>query len=703
MRGVDADIDQIVSIEDVQLDLLGEGVGLAVLLDDGGDGDRGHARLVGRPFKADRQRAAGADGVALGIGADDKIADLIGQGLDGGFLGLAVEQRGRQSELFVCDGRGGAALELGNAELQRLTDPDRSGHGQIAVTLGHADEVVGVLGIQLAGHLALVEVCLVVPCVSHDAGVGDQLNLGDGVGLIRIIDADVEGQLFRDLGNDGAHHFAVDGVVDLEVLILGGIDAAGADGFINAFLGEIVRDDDVARVVGVAPAALMVILVVGRCNVPALIEREDVLLVARIVAALADLAFAVADLNEEHAGVDNGIPISKVGEVAEGLARMVELAHGVRALLLAEQGVISLHAGVFGLVVQLGVVAGNDARGVEGVDMAGAAGPRHFKAADCDDAAVVLVELRDGVLIGFPAMAGVGILDQRGVIERLLVIGSILGVEVVGVIGEGDELDVRAFGDALDVVQSVRQAARAVGILGVAVELAEVALILRGADGEAPGLGGGLAVLAGDGHGHGGAAVGHARGGLVGDLAVCVGRLDLRAVDGHRNGRLLAGVGDLCGDFRTLFIAGLGVDGGRDGSKHRLVLDGDLHGVVKLLALVVRTGNRDDQLRAGDLCRREGDAVNAVLQRGRVFLAVEGDDRRALHAEGCIDGKGQRVVHADIGIKHRAEIDLRGVDDALDYLHTLRNGIEIEGVDGVVRDLVHAVNLEGIRIVLQPL
>ena len=36
-------------------------------------------------------------------------------------------------------------------------------------------------------------------------------------------------------------------------------------------------------------------------------------------------------------------------------------------------------------------------------------------------------------------------------------------------------------------------------------------------------------------------------------------------------------------------------------------------------------------------------------------------------------------------------------------LHVLRHGIEEEGVDGVVRDFVHAVGLEGIGVVFQPL
>ena len=130
--------------------------------------------------------------------------------------------------------------------------------------------------------------------------------------------------------------------------------------------------DDVAGVVGVAPAALVVILVVGRGDVPALVERHDVLLVAGIIAACADLAFAVADLDHVHTGVNNSIPVTEVNEVAERRARMVELADGVGGLLSAT-GACSCACRPASLVLLLSVVLllGDNAGGVEGVDMAG--------------------------------------------------------------------------------------------------------------------------------------------------------------------------------------------------------------------------------------------------------------------------------------------------------------------------------------------
>ena len=72
-----------------------------------------------------------------------------------------------------------------------------------------------------------------------------------------------------------------------------------------------------------------------------------------------------------------------VTDVMEASAK--KLAERFGALLAVEERIIGLHAGVVRLLVQRGVVARDDAGAVEGVDMAGTAGPRHLKARDGDD------------------------------------------------------------------------------------------------------------------------------------------------------------------------------------------------------------------------------------------------------------------------------------------------------------------------------
>ena len=544
MRGVDADVDQGVGVQDIQADGLGEGVLVDALLHHGGNLHSEHPGGGGGILKGHIQGAALGEGIAGLVGADDGAADGVGQGLDGGIAILTIEEGGGESQLLVGDGSGGTADHVGDAQLQALTHPHGGGDGQVAVLLGDADEVVAVAGIQGNRELAALQLGGVIPGIGYLTGVGHHLHLGDGVGGVGIVDGDLDIQLIGDLGDAGAHHKTVDGVGQLQILILGGVHAQSADGRVDALLGKAIGEDDVAGIVGIAPLALVVILVVGGGQVPALIQRHDILLIAGIVAAGADLTLAVTYLHHVHTAVDDGIPVVEILEVAEGGAGVVELADGILALGLAQQGVIGLHARVGGLVVQSAVVAGDDAGGVEGVDMAGAAGPGHLEAADGHHVAgVVLVELGDGVLVGLPAVAGIGILDQGGVIEGGLHIGGILGIEIVGVVGEGHELDVGAVGQASDIAQGAVQRAGAVGILGMAMELPKVGLIGGLAHSEEPAELGRLAVGAGGGDLNGDAAIGHVIGGGVGDTAAFIGGCHGLAAHGHGDGGVLAGIG----------------------------------------------------------------------------------------------------------------------------------------------------------------
>ena len=541
VRGVNADVDKLACVKHIERDVLGEGVLLAVLLDHSRDLDRHDAGLGRGILEFHILRAACSQRDGIRHGADGFAADGIGDGLDGSGLCLTVEERGGDGQFFVGDRGRRAAFSLGNAKLERFADPDGSGHGQIAVALGDADEVIGVLRRQFHADGALGEICGTVPGIGDLAGVDDQFDLGDGIGAVGIVEGDLEVQLLRNV-DDGAHHAAVDRVVQIEVLVLGGVHTARSERCIDAVFGKVVGQDDVAGVVGVAPAALVVILVVGRGDVPALVERHDVLLVAGIIAACADLAFAVADFDHVHTGVNDRIPVTEVNEVAERRARMVELADGVGALCLRQKLVVGLQACILGLVVERRVVAGDDAGGVEGVDMAGAAGPRHFKARNGDHAACIFrIERSDRVLIGFPGFLAVFRCFGH-VVERALGVGCAGLVKVVGMVSECDEVDVRAFRQILDIIQCAFQRASAVGILRVGVQLAEVALEGRLADGEGPGLAGFLVIRTLDRHSYRDLAVRHIGSRGVGDLAVRVDSIDLFTVDSHRYAGVLASV-----------------------------------------------------------------------------------------------------------------------------------------------------------------
>ena len=437
---------------------------------------------------------------------------------------------------------------------------------------------------------------------------------------------------------------------------------------------------------------------------PALIQRHDILLIAGIVAAGADLTLAVTYLHHVHTAVDDGIPVVEILEVAEGGAGVVELADGILALLLAQQGVIGLHARVVGLVVQGAVVAGDDAGGIEGVDMAGAAGPGHLEAADGHHVAgVVLVELGDGVLVGLPAVAGIGILDQGGVIEGGLHIGGILGIEIVGVVGEGHELDVGAGRQASDIAQGAVQRAGAVGILGMAMELAEVVLILCGTHGEEPGDAGALAIGAPDRHRDLGTALGQVGSGGVGDAAAFIGGCHGLAAHGHGDGGSLPGIGQSHGNGGTLILAGLAAPGGGGIGKDGFVLNGDLSGGGDGNVLIVRATDVHGELIARDGGGGDGDGVGAVLALGDGERgAIELGGHVTPHAEGGVHGEGEGIVRAHIGIGQVAQDHGGVIHDAVRD-RARPHGVEGEGVDGVVGDIIHGIDLEAVTVILQPL
>ena len=731
VRGVNADVDKLACVKHIERDVLGERVLLAVLLDHSRDPD-GHDAGLGRgilEFHILRAACSQRDGIRHG--ADGFAADGIGDGLDGSGLCLTVEERGGDGQFFVGDRGRRAAFSLGNAKLERFADPDGSGHGQIAVALGDADKVISVLRRQLHADGALGEICGTVPGIGDLAGVDDQFDLGDGIGAVGIVEGDLEVQLLRNV-DDGAHHAAVDRVVQIEVLVLGGVHTARSERCIDAVFGKVVGQDDVAGVVGVAPAALVVILVVGRGDVPALVERHDVLLVAGIIAACADLAFAVADFDHVHTGVNNSIPVTEVNEVAERRARMVELADGVGALFLRQELVVGLQASILGLVVERRVVAGDDAGGIEGVDMAGTAGPRHFKARNGNHAACIFrIECSDRVLIGLPGLLAVFRCFGH-VVERALGVGCARLVKVVGMVSECDEVDVRIVRQRLDIRQCAFQRASAVGILRVGVQLAEVALEGRLADGEGPGLAGFLFIRTLDRHSYRDLAVRHSGSRGVGDLAVRVGRIDLRAVDSHRYAGVLASVRDLRGDLRPLFGSGLRTLRRLHVGDHSLVEDVDGVGRSGLVALDILERKGQGHRAAGLSCFRDirikdrdmdaalagGEAVQNLHVRVALKLADAGDvrsvglldtvlDPRIVDFIDCVDLEFKFVIVADIGREHGfGEGDGGLHDEAAVHIHAVRHGIEEEGVDCIVKIAglaVHAVDLERVGEILQPL
>ena len=681
-------------VENIKLDVGSIGVLLALKLDHSRHGDGGELGLGKGMDKVDGQSAIGRDRVGVGISADHFAAlDGIGQGLDCGSLIFLVVEGGGQRSLFILIDGLGSGLNIRDTKFERLAHPDRRGHCEVTVFLGHTDEVVAVLRVKLHTEPAGSELRCIAPGVGRYAAVHDDFNLADGVAGIGIEEGDHDVQLLRRvfIAEDRTHRAVVERVVNLQVLILGGIYTQRADGVINTLLGEVVRQDNVAGIVGIAPAALVVILVVGGRHMPALVQRNDVLFVAGVITAGADLAFAVADLDQEHVLVGRRIPIGEVGEVAEGRARVVEL---VQAVALVDGLVVELHAGVAALVVQLGIVAGYQTVTVEGVDMAGTGGPGHLKARDGNDAVMALVERGDRVLVTIPEF-----LARRGhqalVIERIGGVGGAGGIKVVGVVSEGHELDICALRQGGHVLQRGIQRTGTVGVSGVGVQLAEVKLIGRNTNGKAPALFSLHAVgaLHGDLHGH--TAVGQILRRRVAQHAVGKHGLNGLVVDGHRECGILANVPDLHGDGRLLLLAGLGV-----GCRGQFLKEGhvdDLNGLHTAVLNTVAVGHVHLDGEAGGVLvavdisggNRKADGLGRFNVRHGAGLAAGGVRNgdagdllcQIVQREGAevilLDEAGILAVKDDRGVLNNVIIDLGAVN----------HFIEVEEEDGGISRL----------------
>ena len=231
------------------------------------------------------------------------------------------------------------------------------------------------------------------------------------------------------------------------------------NGVVYRIFREFARQNDAAGGVGIAPVALVVVLVVGRGDMPALVQRAGVVLIAGEIPALSYRALTIADLDEVYALVIGLRVVTEVGEVAEGRAGVVEL--GERALNFHQLVVVVDMAG--GVVCIIRVVAALIAKCIKSVDVSEAAGPGHLEAVDADK---VLVGNGSGSRVTLCPLSAerthiFSKIDLR--ILDLCIVGGLIS-ERVRVVGDGEEVEVF---DPRSMLKCLSNAARAVGDVGV--------------------------------------------------------------------------------------------------------------------------------------------------------------------------------------------------------------------------------------------
>ena len=251
------------------------------------------------------------------------------------------------------------------------------------------------------------------------------------------------------------------------------------------------------------------------------------------------------------------------------------------------------------------------------------------------------------------------------------------------------------------------------------MKLTEIEAVGCLADGELPGLGSFLAVRACNSNSDVDRTIRHVLSRGVADRSVLIGMSNGLAVDGHDDGGIIARVGNIDADGWPLVFSGLRARGGRHIGEERLILDSDGSLTNAGVAIIcIQYTNLDIHAFAGDILSgdRRGTCAGRRIKAGCGVNAIAGVnnlcsigsidiDPDFFYAEQGIDGICEGIILINLRIEQGAEADFRIIHDIILMcnLHIIGNRVEVEGVDGIVSDIVHAVGFKRTRVVLHPL
>ncbi len=249
--------------------------------------------------------------------ADEAIVDAEGD-REGLRRRAAIGDACREEVGVVDGGDGRLHGQIGDADVFLTHRPDRGGDDAVAIGLRRHHEVVVHAGRDVEREAPVEGSAGRLRRGDHHAAVAVELQLR-GELVIRIFAPDFEGEV-AGVGELRAHPIAVGLEEELGVGVLGGVRAAGAQRVEQVALGKRRHHHAGAMRRDRAPAGRVIVGVVGRADLPAVIERADPLVPGEEVRA----APTVADFLELRDAFDFGmiLPIVEVDP-----ARMVELHH----------------------------------------------------------------------------------------------------------------------------------------------------------------------------------------------------------------------------------------------------------------------------------------------------------------------------------------------------------------------------------------
>ena len=604
--------------------------------------------------------AEGRAGVGHGgdvlFGVDHFTGGLIGENdrADKQGLSLVVIQLHGEMLLILGKGHGLFRLQSGNAHSFHLTHPHRSSYGNVSVSLGDAQIVVVVFRRHSKVHGAFRSLQSFLR--NAQAAVDDDFHLANNaVGGVGQIHGNAQFLTHILCGDDRAHQLSVQGVVDMQVVILGGINTVVAQGIIDTLSGQIVRQGHSTGGVGIAPHTSVVILVVGGSYMPALIQSTGIIFIRGEIAAGADGAGAVAHFHQSDQIIIDLAVVAKVGEIAESGAGVVELAEGFRhgcqgSIVILDGG------GVLGIIT---LSTALPAGGIEGIHMAQAVGPGHFITVNANKSAVghavsslmALLPLHAGSAVdadhaGVGIVKGIGVVSNSQEVQILCLVGIAEGfLHMARTVGNGGvgmeltEVDIIALGSPLGVSMGDHSTVVKAGLLGIGTD-AESAKALF----QIQRLG---VFLISTKHQ---AVLG---GGIVDGCALSAGvQADGQAVPGDVNTGTAYGQGHALHSTCTVILSG------HSGRSHTLTgsLDFQTHGQItddRLVAFIVSLPLAAIDA-VGDFCTLGGAAHGQghTLLLGKLAAGIHGDKAHSafLHNGACSDGNvGQLQVAAGLG------------------------------------------------------
>ena len=376
---------------------------------------------------------------------------IKGQGFHSKIHRLVVEQR--QPDLLIPDRGEGIRREAPDANIVIPVHPHGRGHGHVPIRLGDTEIVVAASA--GGGQFQHLRRRFDILAHKHCPAVRHHLHIADG--LIRGVAQENGDRRTLGLGDDAAHDRTVQLIINGKVTVLRGVDPAVLHGSVQRFLRQTFRQYHSPRFAGVAPLPVVVILVVGGRDVPALVQRQIIILAVHH-------AVLPGHFQQGDCRVILGAVVVEPLKIPMNGIRMVELADGTgdggqRLIVIFQCG---------GHIFKIRLIPGLPAGGIEGGDM-----PQ-------------LLVLRPGHLKAekphkIPVGHGSGrLLPSRPVsadVRAIRVDGAHISVvKGIAVVGHGEKVQTIHL---RRILERFLHAPGAVGNIGVGVELTEVQIPVK--------------------------------------------------------------------------------------------------------------------------------------------------------------------------------------------------------------------------------